>query len=132
MTLQDLGHRTDDDGMTAIRVKCPTCGHVEVAADEITLILNATGDLGAYGFTCPDCSQMVDTPANRTVVALLIAAGVKPVKRDDEVEAAVPILALEDLSPEPEAAPFTSDDVIAFHFLLEDDVAIAEMFALGH
>jgi len=120
--------------MTAIRVKCPTCGHVEVAADEITLLLNASGDLGAYGFTCPGCGQMVDTPANRTVVALLIAAGVKPVRQGDEeeAEAQLPILALEDLSPDPEAAAFTSDDVIAFHFLLEDDVAIAEMFALGH
>ena len=42
--------------MTAIRAKCPTCGHVDLAANEISLLLHASGDTGMFGFTCPECS----------------------------------------------------------------------------
>ena len=114
--------------MMEIRVRCPDCGHVEVPAGKITLLLTPSGDQGAYGFDCPSCGRMVDTVANRTAVALLIAAGVEPVKTEEEFRGHV--LEVEDLSPDPDAPPLTSDDVIAFHFLLEDDVAIAEEFAL--
>ena len=55
---------------------------------------------------------------------MLIAAGIETVSKDAEI-LAVP-LAFEDWSPDPTAARFTLDDVIAFHFLLEDNFAIAE------
>lgn len=114
--------------MTTIRAKCPTCGHVELAANEISLLLHSSGDRGGFGFTCPECSSLVDRPANRKMIALLIAAGVEPVRMDEYSEP--PALSLEDRCPDPAAAPFTLDDTIAFHFLLEDDVALAELLAL--
>jgi hypothetical protein len=100
-----------------------------MAADEISLHLDATGDRGEYGFTCPECFSAVTKPANRKAVALLIAAGVEPTPLETE-EKAEPVLAYEDLSPNPEARPFTLDDVIAFHFLLLDETAVAEVLSL--
>jgi len=112
-------------GMTTIRTKCPTCGDVDMAADAISLLLDPTGERGEYGFTCPECMADVTKPANRKAVALLIAAGVEPAPFQDDA-VTEPVLDLEDLSPDPTAAPFTLDDLIAFHFLLEDEVALAD------
>ena len=116
--------------MTAIRVKCPSCGEVDLAPNEMSLHLHPSGDRGAYRFTCPECSSQVDRPASRQVTALLVSAGVEPVRMEEHAETLAPAQPLEDRSPDPAAAPFTLDDVIAFHFLLEDDVAIAELLAL--
>lgn len=99
-----------------------------MAADEISLHLANSGDRGQYGFRCPECFRRVSKPANRKTVALLIAAGVEPARVDEEL--AQPILGYEDLSPDPNTAAFTLDDVIFFHFLLEDDSAITELLSL--
>ena len=101
-----------------------------MVADEISLTLDASGDRGEYGFTCPGCSDPVSKPANRKTVALLIAAGVEPALADEEREIARPTLAEEDRSPDPAAPSLSMDDLIAFHFLLDDDVALSELFSL--
>jgi hypothetical protein len=100
-----------------------------MAADEMSLHLHPSGDRGAYRFTCPECREEVNKPASRKTVAVLIAAGVETVPVDEGLE--IPELALEDRSPDPEAAALTLDDVIAFHFALQDDAAIAEAFTPG-
>lgn len=103
-----------------------------MAADEINLVLEASGDRGEYGFVCPVCFDPVSKPANRKTVALLIAAGVEPVSGEvDQPLPPQPILDDEDQSPVPGAPAFTLDDVIAFHYLLEDEAAISESLALG-
>lgn len=114
--------------MTTIRTKCPDCGDVDLGADAITMSLAPGGDHGEYAFTCPACSMPVSKPANRRTAALLIAAGVQPTALEDP--ATTPSIAFEDLSPDPCALALTLDDLIAFHFALEDDAAIAEEFAL--
>ena len=108
--------------MTAIRIKCPTCGEMDLAPDEMSPLLAPSGDRGSCSFTCPECSREVDRPANRKIVALLVAAGVEtmPMLRDAELE-----LPPEDRSPDPDAPPLTLDDLIELHFLLEDDLALA-------
>jgi hypothetical protein len=115
--------------MTTIRTNCPTCGDVDMAADDISLQLTDSGDRGEYGFTCPECLADVTKPASRKTVALLIAAGVEPSKVTDEVPHE-PVLAYEDLSPDADAPPFTLDDMIVFHFLLEDDLELARLLSL--
>ena len=101
---------------------------MDLAADAITLTLAPSGDRGEYAFTCPVCVIGVSKPATRRTAALLIAAGVEPTElREPGTE---PALAFEDLSPVPGAPALTLDDAIAFHFLLEDDIAIAEEFSL--
>ena len=101
-----------------------------MVADEISLVLDASGDRGEYGFICPVCCDPVTKPANRKTVALLIAAGVEPTTGDIDRELPRRSLPPEDLGPDPDAAPLTLDDLIAFHFLLDDEHAIAESFAL--
>ena len=114
--------------MTTIRTKCPDCGDVDLAADAISMFLAPGGDQGEYAFTCPECSMPVSKPANRRTAALLIAAGVQPSELDDP--AVTPSVAFEDLSPDPCAPVLDLDDMIAFHFALEDDAALAREFAL--
>ena len=114
--------------MTTIRTKCPSCGDVDLGADAISMSLAPSGDPGEYAFTCPLCMVWVSKPASRRTAALLIAAGVEASELQEPATA--PSIPFEDLSPTPEAPSFTLDDVIAFHFLLEDDVAIADEFAL--
>jgi hypothetical protein len=114
--------------MTTIRTKCPACGDVDLGADAISMTLAPTGDQGEYAFTCPVCMVDVTKPANRRTAALLIAAGVEPAEMTEPTRTEP--MPFEDLSPAPGASGFTLDDVIAFHFLLEDDATIAEEFAL--
>jgi hypothetical protein len=114
--------------MTIIRTKCPTCGEVDMGANAISLSLGLDGERGAFAFTCPECFVEVNRPASRKTVALLIAAGVEPAPMADPLESVDWSFPLEDQSPNPGAAAFSLDDLIAFHFLLEDDQAIAELF----
>ncbi|HEX5950618.1 MAG TPA: hypothetical protein VFZ96_06415 [Actinomycetota bacterium] len=108
--------------MTAIRIKCPTCGEVDLSPEEMSLFMAPSGDRLSYSFTCPECSLEVDRPASRKTAALLIAAGVETIPIDDE-----PVLPPEDRSPAPDAPPLTLDDLIELHFLLQDDRALAEL-----
>jgi hypothetical protein len=117
--------------MTIIRTKCPDCGEVDMGAGAISLSLATDGERGAFAFTCPECFVEVNRPASRKTVALLIAAGVEPAPMDDLLESVDWSMPLDDQSPTPGAAPFSLDDLIAFHFLLDDDVALAEQFSLG-
>ena len=114
--------------MTTIRTKCPSCGDVDLGADAITMTLAPSGDQGEYRFTCPVCMDAVTKPASRRTAALLIAAGVEPTELADPTPTQP--FPDEDLPPYPDLAAFTLDDVIAFHWLLEDDVALADEFAL--
>ena len=114
--------------MTTIRTKCPDCGDVDLDAGAIAMTLAPGGDVGEYGFSCPLCSLDVAKPASRRTAALLIAAGVEPTELADP--ATTPEIAFEDLSPDPFAPALTLDDMIAFHFALEDDAAIARQLEL--
>ena len=98
------------DEMTTIRATCPDCGEVEMEAQAITLSVRETDGEGSYSFTCPSCSNLVEKPADRKVVMLLLSAGV-------DVDRLT--VAASDLEAHPEGPPLTADDLIDFHFLLE-------------
>lgn len=119
---------TDNAGMTAIRAKCPSCGVVDLSPADISLHLHPSGPLGSYRFVCPQCDEEVDKRADRRTVELLLAAGVEPGPKQPATFE--PPLPFEDWSPDPLAAPFTLDDVIEFHFLLESDVAISQLLSV--
>jgi hypothetical protein len=96
--------------------------------DEILLHAPRNGR-SVYQFACPACHDPVEKPADRTVVALLISAG---------VDVATPETLLR--GPTGEAldrssvsgdrpstgSSFSLDDLIDFHFLLQDDVYTEE------
>ncbi len=113
--------------MADIRANCPSCGQVDMSAEAISLQIAGGGERGQYAFTCPDCSTDVTRPADRKVVALLIAAGVSTRGAPAEPTAAgPPSLPAEDRNPCPHAPAFTLDDVIDLHFLLQNDAWAAE------
>jgi predicted RNA-binding Zn-ribbon protein involved in translation (DUF1610 family) len=118
--------------MTTIRTTCPRCGEVDMGPESILLSVRSNGREGSYRFTCPECDDAVEKRADRKIVALLVSAGVD-IDRDEEaaqmhpelfdVETAAP------RGPSPDTPTFTPDDVIEFHYLLEDDAYIREFFA---
>ncbi|HYT30327.1 MAG TPA: hypothetical protein VEN82_06085 [Actinomycetota bacterium] len=96
--------------------------------DPENILLSAPSEagLGTYRFVCPACLNPVEKRADRKVVDLLRSVGVQLTEdgqgellteRPDHPE--VPMRAVD-------AAPaFTYDDLLSFHFLLEDDARLA-------
>jgi predicted RNA-binding Zn-ribbon protein involved in translation (DUF1610 family) len=118
--------------MTTIRTTCPRCGEVDMGPESILLSVRSSGREGSYRFTCPECADAVEKRADRKIVALLVSAGVD-IDRGGEVASMHPELfdldTTEPRGPSPTAPSFTPDDVIEFHYQLEDDAYIREFFA---
>ncbi|MDP8957267.1 MAG: hypothetical protein M3N24_09995 [Actinomycetota bacterium] len=105
--------------MTTIRTNCPTCGEVDMTPEAVLLSVRDIAGEGSYRFSCPECRKTVEKPADRKVVALLLSAGVE---LDEGREPAPgPAMEIGVYEERPDGPPFTVDDVITFHFLLEDD-----------
>ena len=104
--------------MATVRATCPDCGDVELTTRDVTVRVCADDDTGAYTFSCPVCRTIVLKPAEPHVVDLLAAAGVRVV---------VWTLPLE-LRERPQGgAPFTHDDLMDFHELLDGDAWYEEL-----
>ncbi len=100
--------------MTTIKATCPTCGEVDLTAEDIELRISATEDGSEYGFECPMCVSLVWKPADARIIQLLISGGVKASVLDEELARS-------------DAPSFTYDDLLDFHFALESD-SILEQF----
>lgn len=99
--------------------------------EAISLSVRASGREGSYRFTCPRCDDPVEKRADRKIVALLVSAGV-----DLEPRGSAPGTDLlfdqepaQPLERSPGGPAFTIDDVIEFHFLLEDDRYLRDFLA---
>jgi ribosomal protein S27AE len=114
--------------MTTIRTTCPRCGEVDMGPEAISLSVRSGGREGSYRFTCPSCADGVEKRADRKIVALLVSAGVDLERRGEEPmdELFADEAALEE---RPTGPPLTADDVIEFHYLLQDDAYIRAFFA---
>jgi hypothetical protein len=94
--------------------------------ESILLSVMAGGREGTYRFTCPMCTDAVEKRADRKIVALLVSAGVDVAGESGldegqaEFEDMVPMFDDEEQDL-PNGPAFTTDDLIEFHFLLEDD-----------
>ncbi len=127
--------------MTTIRTTCPKCGEVDMGPTAIELYVSRGGREGTYRFTCPTCMDDVEKRADRKIVALLVSAGVDVAGRGGgggPIEAAPDELPFEELrAPDdargayPSAPTFTIDDIIDFHFRLQDDRYIEDFLAHG-
>ena len=115
--------------MTTIRTTCPRCGEVDMGPEAILLSVVQDGREGTYRFTCPTCMDRVEKRADRKIVALLVSAGVDV----SNGEGAEPEPALFDQEDPrgilPDGPPLSIDDLIEFHFLLEDDRYIRDFLA---
>ena len=104
--------------------------------ESILLSVQEGGREGTYRFTCPMCADDVEKRADRKIVALLVSAGVGvaggDVDVDDEYESETLFEEEDELDPRGSLPPrpgFTADDLIDFHFLLEDERYIEEFLA---
>ena len=96
------------------------------------LSVRSNGREGSYRFTCPECEDAVEKRADRKIVALLVSAGVDIDRNEGSAPVHPELFDMEPASEgdvSPPAPTFTPDDVIEFHYLLEDDVYIREFFA---
>ena len=84
---------------------------------------------GSYRFSCPECRKTVEKPADRKVVALLLSAGVE-LDEGREMEP-VPAVDASMYEERPDGPPFTVDDVITFHFFLENDEELYRSLSSG-
>jgi predicted RNA-binding Zn-ribbon protein involved in translation (DUF1610 family) len=102
--------------MTSIRTNCPRCGEVEMRADVIVLTVEDRSGEGSYSFVCPSCLDLVKKSADRKIVGLLRSVGVDVAERPSaEAEAEA------EAESRPDGPPFTVDDLIDFHYLLDGD-----------
>jgi hypothetical protein len=100
--------------------------------EAILLSVRQNGREGSYRFTCPSCEDDVEKRADRKIVALLVSAGVDI----DQAEGTIvghPEL-FDEVSDDPRGSlpsgpAFSIDDVIEFHYLLEDERYIEEFLA---
>ncbi len=97
--------------MTTIKATCPGCGEVDLTAEDILLRIGVTAGVNTYGFSCPDCKEFVQKPADERVVRLLLSGGVLPTMVH------IPAEALEHRG----GPPIDHDDLLAFHELLDRD-----------
>ena len=102
----------------------------------ILLSVRQNGREGSYRFTCPSCSDDVEKRADRKIVALLVSAGVD-IEQGEGASIDHPGLFDDDDEDDdeetrrqvPDGPALTIDDVIEFHYLLEDDRYIREFLA---
>jgi hypothetical protein len=103
----------------------------------ILLSVRQNGREGSYRFTCPSCSDDVEKRADRKIVALLVSAGVD-IEQGEGASIDHPGLFDDDDDEDDEQDPrrevpdgpaLSIDDVIEFHYLLEDDRYIREFLA---
>lgn len=105
--------------MVTIRASCPTCGDIELTTRQVQVDLCETTSETTYSFQCPACSGRVSKPASEKVVTVLTDAGVR-------VQTwRLPATGLEDRS----GPPVSYDDLLAFHFQLNDDDVVARLLS---
>lgn len=97
--------------MATIRASCPGCGDVELTSKDVRVMVCTTNDEGSYTFRCPSCLLAVSKPAEPRIVDLLVSAGVGLTTWELPLE----------LAESHVGAPFTYDDLLDFHFALQDD-----------
>jgi hypothetical protein len=108
--------------MSAIRTMCPSCiSPIDLEPTEVLLLPAPTAaGTGSYAFYCGSCRRVTVAAATRTEIALLVTAGVHV---EEDPSASRPV------DPAPSGDPFTLDDLIEFHLLLDTEDWFARLTA---
>lgn len=104
--------------MTTIKATCPSCGEIDLTAEDILLRIGGSKSANTYGFSCPTCTDFVEKPADERIVRLLLSGGVMPVLVH------VPAEVLEHRT----GPPISHDDLLAFHEMLDRDDWLDELY----
>jgi len=99
----------EETQMAIVKASCPTCGDVEMTTADVAVQLCSTTNQGSYSFRCPECRLIVSKPADARVVSLLAASGVRRSVWEMPAE----------LEEAHTGAPITYDDLLEFHFQLQ-------------
>ena len=101
---------------------------MDVGPESVLLHVLRGGREGIYSFTCPACLDDIEKRANRKIIALLVSAGVAVEDRSGHPSTLRPDDAEPDpRGPLPTGPAFTQDDLIDFHFLLQEDRSLEEL-----
>jgi hypothetical protein len=106
--------------MTRITTGCPQCGRVDLAVEEITLVLSPREEHAWYVFDCFGCAERVVKPAPTTVSVALTSVRVQVWT--------VPAEALERIGPL-EATPIDADDLLDLLLTLRADPDLVALAA---
>jgi predicted RNA-binding Zn-ribbon protein involved in translation (DUF1610 family) len=106
-----LLRQEEERRMATIRASCPDCGDVELTTRDMAVRVCSDDQRGSYVFRCPDCRMAVTKAAEPRIVDLLVSSGVALQTWR------LPAELLEQRVGE----PFTHDDLLEFHELLQDD-----------
>jgi hypothetical protein len=96
--------------VTTIRASCPTCGDVELTINDVSVRVCSANERGSYAFQCPRCAIVINKPAERRIIDLLITAGVRCHTWDLPLE----------LFERRDGDPISYDDLLDFHAQLQD------------
>jgi len=97
--------------VTTIRANCPTCGDVQLTADDLMVRVCADTERGSYNFRCPECHHAVAKDASQRIIDLLVSSGVRMQVWRLPAEA----------REEREGPALTPDDLLDFHLLLQTE-----------
>ena len=104
--------------------------------ESILLSVQEGGREGTYRFTCPMCADDVEKRADRKIVALLVSAGVGVAGGESDLDEGYETEMLyeeeDEIDPRgtlPAGPPISADELIDFHFLLQDDRYIEDFLA---
>src|SRR4051812_50226845 len=67
--------------VTTIRANCPTCGDVQLRANDLVVRVCSDDESGSYTFRCPTCTVAVAKGASKRIVDLLVSSGVRKIGR---------------------------------------------------
>lgn len=95
--------------MATVRATCPDCGDIEIASSDVKVRVCVNDNAGSYAFRCPECAMATAKPAESRVIQLLVGVGTPLTMWRRPAE----------MSEPHEGPAFTSDQVEAFHHLLE-------------
>ena len=105
---------------TLIRATCSDCGDVELGTRDLTVRLCEDTEAGTYVFRCPTCTSPVVRAADRPTIDLLVSSGCR-------LELWTTPAELKERRPS--GVPFTHDDLIDFHEILDAPDWYGELLA---
>ncbi len=106
--------------MAGVLTSCPTCGDIELDVTELRVLICSSTSEGSYVFRCPSCDVLVLKRAEPNIVDVLVASG---------VDASVWHMPAE-LWEDHHGPPIIYDDLLDFHFQLESDDWVQELYSL--
>ncbi len=102
---------------TTVRISCPACHTITRTSEAVLWVAAGRPERTYVRFPCDTCRRQVTRPVDESIV--------------DALRQSLPVvhIPLELLEPHPEGTAITYDDLLEFHFLLDDGEALTAAMA---